>query len=92
MGFDLTHVNEPVPGETDAPASGGLLARRERYDRLMNRVWHDTHPMPKPASLAQRIEWHLAHAKHCGCRPIPAGVLAQMTASGIPLPDHKKAS
>jgi hypothetical protein len=22
--------------------------------------------MPKPATVAQRLAWHLAHAKHCG--------------------------
>jgi hypothetical protein len=30
--------------------------------------WHRLHPMPRPASPAQRLAWHLAHAKHCGCR------------------------
>ena len=37
----------------------------------MNATWHAKHPMPKRASLRQRIAWHRAHAKHCGCRPIP---------------------
>jgi hypothetical protein len=38
------------------------------------RTWHKTHPMPKNPTVQQRIEWHLAHARHCACRPIPAGV------------------
>jgi hypothetical protein len=37
----------------------------------MNAVWHAKHPMPPRATHAQRVAWHRAHAKHCGCRPIP---------------------
>jgi len=37
-----------------------------------NASWHAKHPMPKPATLAQRVKWHAAHAKACGCRPVPA--------------------
>lgn len=42
----------------------------------MNRVWHEAHPMPRSATPEQRISWHMDHARNCGCRPIPAGVLA----------------
>jgi hypothetical protein len=38
----------------------------------MNTKWHAKHPMPKPATREQRVAWHRAHAKVCGCRPIPA--------------------
>ena len=44
----------------------------------MNRVWHEAHPMPKSPTVAQRMAWHMDHARHCGCRPIPAGILALM--------------
>ena len=44
----------------------------------MNRIWHEVHPMPRSATTEQRISWHVAHAKNCGCRPIPVGVLALM--------------
>ncbi len=37
----------------------------------MNADWHARHVMPKPATTAQRIAWHVEHAKECGCRPIP---------------------
>ncbi|HUO56715.1 MAG TPA: hypothetical protein VMV05_00915 [bacterium] len=37
----------------------------------MNREWHLRHRMPKNPTLDQRRKWHLAHARHCGCRPIP---------------------
>jgi hypothetical protein len=37
----------------------------------MNPGWHKRHRMPKPASLDQRVRWHLAHVRACGCREIP---------------------
>ena len=36
----------------------------------INADWHSKNKMPKNPSLNQRIEWHLAHAKNCTCRPI----------------------
>ncbi len=32
--------------------------------------------MPKTPTTAQRIAWHKAHAKACGCRPLPAALRA----------------
>jgi hypothetical protein len=40
----------------------------------INAVWHSTHRMPQRATMKERARWHAAHAKHCGCRPIPATV------------------
>lgn len=40
----------------------------------INAVWHSTHRMPQRATLKERARWHVAHAKHCGCRPIPQSV------------------
>ena len=37
----------------------------------INREWHEKHRMPKNATHAQRIEWHLEHAKHFNCRSVP---------------------
>jgi len=34
----------------------------------INKEWHLTHPMPKNATIEQRIKWHLEHLKHCSCR------------------------
>ena len=48
-----------------------------------NREWHEQNRMSKNATPQQRAEWHLEHAKHCACRPIPAGVLAFIKATGI---------
>jgi len=49
----------------------------------LNRAWHRTHRMPANATLEQRMQWHLAHRKHCGCRPIPAKLAAAMKAKGL---------
>jgi hypothetical protein len=40
----------------------------------INAGWHVKNPMPRGAKMDERIRWHLAHAKACGCRPIPARV------------------
>jgi len=39
--------------------------------------------MPKNPTPQQRVEWHVEHAKHCQCRPIPAGVLALIEATDV---------
>jgi len=44
----------------------------------INAAWHEAHPMPKNAPLDQRVTWHLAHADACGCRGMPASVLAEL--------------
>ena len=38
------------------------------------REWHDKNPMKKNPTLEERIEWHVEHAKHCGCRPMPKSI------------------
>jgi hypothetical protein len=57
----------------------------------INRQWHLTHPIPRNPSLAQRIEWHLTHARECGCRPIPPKLLAQMERLSGVVDDVKRA-
>jgi hypothetical protein len=44
----------------------------------INREWHLANLMPKNATIEQRIQWHLEHAKHCGCRDIPVKLKAEM--------------
>jgi hypothetical protein len=39
--------------------------------RKLNRAWHEKNPMPKNPSMVQRIKWHRAHMKNCGCRDVP---------------------
>ncbi len=47
------------------------------------REWHDAHRLGVGASPDDRVAWHLEHAKVCGCRPIPAGVLEEIQRGGI---------
>jgi hypothetical protein len=49
----------------------------------LNKAWHEKHRMPVNATLDQRIQWHLEHRQHCGCRPIPAKLAATMKAKGL---------
>ncbi|HEY3592337.1 MAG TPA: DNA-3-methyladenine glycosylase I [Polyangiaceae bacterium] len=42
----------------------------------MNAAWHAEHPLPRSADDSERLRWHRAHQKACGCRPIPARLLA----------------
>jgi hypothetical protein len=37
----------------------------------INHLWHKQHPLPKPATPGQMRQWHEAHQKECGCRPMP---------------------
>lgn len=46
------------------------------------RLWHKQNRMPCNATPQQRVAWHLEHAKHCQCRPIPDSVLALTTNQG----------
>jgi len=52
----------------------------------MNAEWHLAHPMPKNATIDQRIAWHLEHTKHCGCREIPENLKDEMMKRNIKLP------
>jgi hypothetical protein len=56
---------------------------------MLNAAWHDAHPMPKNATLDQRVSWHVAHAKACGCRAIPATVAAELKRRGAPPPARR---
>jgi hypothetical protein len=46
----------------------------------MNKEWHATHVMPPNPTREQRIIWHYEHAASCGCRPVPANLLAEVEA------------
>lgn len=47
-------------------------------NRMLNAAWHKAHRMPMGSTLAQRVDWHVAHAKACGCRTMPPTVLAEL--------------
>ena len=53
---------------------------------MINAIWHRAHPMPKNPTLDQRIAWHVAHAEHCGCRPIAGRLREEMERRGIEIP------
>jgi hypothetical protein len=55
----------------------------------VNAAWHDAHPMPKGATLDQRVAWHVAHAKACGCRAVPATIAAELERRGIAPPRRR---
>jgi len=40
----------------------------------MNERWHQLNRMPRNASLAVRVAWHLEHREACACRPLPASI------------------
>lgn len=44
----------------------------------LNKEWHLKHPMPKYATLDERIKWHLQHVKHCGCRTLPEKIKEEL--------------
>ena len=51
--------------------------------RQLNAAWHAKHRMPKNPSIEQRTVWHVAHAKACGCRPIPESVLVAIQRKNV---------
>jgi hypothetical protein len=44
----------------------------------INKDWHMANKMPKNPTIEQRIEWHLAHAKNCICRPLGGKILEEI--------------
>jgi len=44
----------------------------------MNKEWHKANKLSQKASVDDRIRWHLAHAKKCGCRPVPKTLLTEI--------------
>jgi hypothetical protein len=57
----------------------------------MNTGWHRQHPMPRNASVEQRMAWHLQHQEHCRCRPIPAKLLQMLGAKAPSASGRKQA-
>lgn len=59
------------------------MATTKKATPKLNREWHEQHRMPANATLQQRIDWHLAHAAHCSCRPIPEKLWEEMKKRGL---------
>ena len=45
---------------------------------MLNEIWHKSHKMSPRATPQQRLRWHLAHAKACGCRKLTASSLEKL--------------
>jgi hypothetical protein len=63
--------------EVEALVEPPVTKRRELARSVktkLNRAWHARNRMPPGASRAVRLEWHLRHAQHCACRPMPASL------------------
>lgn len=55
----------------------------------INKEWHLKNKMPEKPTMEQRIKWHLAHAKNCGCRKIEGKLADEMKRRGIAIPVYK---
>jgi len=50
---------------------GWVKGERGDFVTKLNKTWHEKNKMPRNASIEERINWHIAHARNCACRPIP---------------------
>lgn len=55
----------------------------------LNRQWHETHRMPRNATLEERLDWHVQHAANCNCREMPPTIKAQLEARGWTAPSPR---
>lgn len=80
-------MSEAFPKEArTAMGSPKLASPRDRVPLpCLNADWHRQHPMPKRPTTAERLAWHIAHAAHCACRPMPESLRA--LAATPPAPD-----
>lgn len=46
-----------------------------------NKQWHATHRLSEYATPLERISWHQAHQKNCGCNPVPHTIQKMMPPS-----------
>jgi hypothetical protein len=49
----------------------------------LNARWHRAHRMPRNPTEAQRLAWHIAHAKACACRPMSPALRALLRRRGL---------
>jgi hypothetical protein len=74
---DQRAVLRPEAGPRSEPREARVRDEDAPRARL-NAEWHARHPMPRGATIPQRIQWHLDHERHCGCRPMPLKLRALM--------------
>jgi hypothetical protein len=46
----------------------------------VNKIWHAANRMPPKATRAERIRWHVTHARACACREVPASLREEVAA------------
>ena len=56
----------------------------------LNAAWPKKHPMPMKSTLAQRVTWHVSHAKACGCRDLPPTIVSELKARRIAQPAKRR--
>jgi hypothetical protein len=57
----------------------------------INAEWHKANKIPARSTLDQRVAWHLAHLKACGCRTnLPASISAELKRRGIQPPASRQ--
>jgi hypothetical protein len=49
----------------------------------INATWHQKNKMVKNPSLDDRVKWHVAHSRHCQCRPLYGNILEEIKKRGI---------
>jgi hypothetical protein len=54
------------------------MVERQYQASMINAAWHMRNRMPLRATPQQRLRWHLAHAKACGCRKLTAAKLKEL--------------
>lgn len=57
--------------------------------RKVNGLWHHRNPLSTRPTLAERLRWHVSHARACGCRSIPKHVAATLRERGLQVPARK---
>lgn len=82
----LRRVQSAVAAVAAKPAKKAT-AKKAATRPPLNAHWHARHPMPSGASngrgkpsTSERLAWHVAHEKNCGCRPMPAKLRALQAA------------
>ncbi|HEY0305149.1 MAG TPA: DUF3788 family protein [Longimicrobiales bacterium] len=87
---DLAGVEQLVAVKLDP--NSGAFGRPTPGVYMINATWHKRHPMPMGSTLDQRVKWHVAHAKACGCREIPPTVLKELRRRGTKAPKRRQGS
>lgn len=50
---------------------------------MINIDWHRAHQLPAKATLDQKVEWHVGHARNCNCRKLGGKILEEIKKRGI---------